>query len=474
MRILTRYVIRSHVGPFLFSFTAVTGLLFLNAVAQRMADLVGKGLELSVILEFMYLSLPHIVALTFPMSILVAVLYAFSDMTGNNEVMALAAGGVHPARLLIPLLGVGAVLTAGMLYFNDRILPESNHRLSSLISDLGSKSPTFELREEVINEVHTADDTRYFLRARAIDQATNRLTEVTIYDLTRTSETRTIVADRGEMAFTPDRRDLYLTLEEGVVYETAEARPGGFQRLYFDTQIIPFRGVGAEMERRVGAGSRSNREMTIPMLRERVQENLQDIHNVADDMKVASIHALDEALRVGPDDDQRTPGDDLAGMMEDPVLENLMSEMRVTFHRWRTQYLNVYQYQVEIHKKHAIAFACLIFVLLGVPMAIRYPQGGVGMVIALSLGIFLLYWIGLIVGERFADRGQLHPWIAMWAPNIIFLVPGLYLISQMGKEMATSRGSQWDEIRHRLGMLLKRSSAPERSSPGVMTEEPAR
>lgn len=107
-------------------------------------------------------------------------------------------------------------------------------------------------------------------------------------------------------------------------------------------------------------------------------------------------------------------------------------------------------------------------------MAIRYPQGGVGMVIALSLGIFLLYWIGLIVGERFADRGQLHPWIAMWAPNIIFLVPGLYLISQMGKEMATSRGSQWDEIRHRLGMLLKRSSAPERSSPGVMTEEPAR
>ncbi len=474
MRILTRYVIRSHVGPFLFSFTAVTGLLFLNAVAQRMEDLVGKGLELSVILEFMYLSLPHIVALTFPMSILVAVLYAFSDMTGHNEVMALAAGGVHPARLLVPVLGVGAVLTAGMLYFNDRVLPESNHRLSSLISDLGSKSPTFELREEVINEVHTADNTRYFLRARAIDQATNRLTEVTIYDLTRSGETRTIVADRGEMAFTPDRRDLYLTLEDGVAYETVEARPGAFQRLYFDTQIIPFRGVGAEMERRVGGGSRSNREMPIAMLRDRVNENLQDVHNVADDMKAASMDALDEALRVGREDDERVPGDDPLGVMTDPVVEHLMSDMRVTFHRWRTQYLNVYQYQVEIYKKHAIAFACFIFVLLGVPMAIRYPQGGVGMVIALSLGIFLLYWIGLIVGERFADRGQLHPWIAMWAPNIIFFIPGVFLVSRMGREMATSRGSHWDEIRYRLGTFLGRAGGRKPTESGVMAEEPAR
>ena len=75
MRTITKYLIRAHTGPFLFAFSALTGLLFLNAVALRMDDLVGKGLPWSVIGEFLLLSLPHTVALTLPMAILVSVLY---------------------------------------------------------------------------------------------------------------------------------------------------------------------------------------------------------------------------------------------------------------------------------------------------------------------------------------------------------------------------------------------------------------
>ena len=124
MSILTRYLIRAHVGPMLFALSVLTSLLFLNAVAQRMEDLVGKGLGWQVIGEFMLLSLPHTVALTLPMSVLVAVLYAFSEITAANEFTALAAGGVRPARILIPLLGVGAILGGVVLFFNDRVLPE--------------------------------------------------------------------------------------------------------------------------------------------------------------------------------------------------------------------------------------------------------------------------------------------------------------------------------------------------------------
>ena len=110
MKILTRYVVRAHIGPFLFAFIALTGLIFLNAIATRLDDLAGKGLGLAVIGEFAVLSLPHVVALTFPMSILVATLYAFSELTANSEVAAVAAGGIHPLRLVLPLVGVGVVL----------------------------------------------------------------------------------------------------------------------------------------------------------------------------------------------------------------------------------------------------------------------------------------------------------------------------------------------------------------------------
>ena len=183
MGILTRYVIRAHVGPFLFAFTAITGLLFLNAVAQRLEDLTGKGLDLGTIVTFMVLSLPHTVALTLPMATLVAVLYAFSELTANNEFTAMKAGGVRPLRLLLPLLGVGFILTEVMFVFNDQVLPEANHRLRDLLVDLGRKSPTFELREQVVNEIRASDGLNpVFLTASRIDNVRNRLEDVVIYD----------------------------------------------------------------------------------------------------------------------------------------------------------------------------------------------------------------------------------------------------------------------------------------------------
>jgi lipopolysaccharide export system permease protein len=93
MAILIRYLIRSHIGPFLFSFTLITGLLFLNTIAQRLDQLMGKGLPWTVLGQFALLALPHTVALTLPMSVLVAVLFAFSDLTAENEITAMTGGG---------------------------------------------------------------------------------------------------------------------------------------------------------------------------------------------------------------------------------------------------------------------------------------------------------------------------------------------------------------------------------------------
>ncbi len=473
MTILTRHMLRAHLGPFLFAFSAVTGLLFLNAVAQRLETLTGRGLEWTTFGEFMLLSIPHIVALTFPMSILVAVLYAFSDLTGHNEVAAMSAGGVHPVRLMVPLIGVGLALSALMFVFNDRILPESNHRLSSLMADIGSTNPTFQLREEIVNEIHTGDETRYFLRARSIDRTNNHLMDVTIYDLSAQGELRTIVADRGTMAFTPDLRDLYLTLEDGVIYGVADDRPGTFQWLSYGTQVLPFRGVGQELERRAG-GTRGDREMPIAMLQGEVERSIADLQRIADESRDASMQAVQEALgydarRIDP---ALTEEEELdleaqlgpnweaellaAGVFldHDRMIDDIVRLHRTSSLRFDVQRLSVYRHRVEIHKKYAIAFACLIFVLLGPPLAIRFPQGGAGMVIAASVGIFFFYWMGLIGGERLADRGQMNPVLGMWMPNAILLLPALYLMGRMAREISTNRGSTWDEVRYRIRSLF--------------------
>jgi lipopolysaccharide export system permease protein len=117
-------------------------------------------------------------------------------------------------------------------------------------------------------------------------------------------------------------------------------------------------------------------------------------------------------------------------------------------------------YDNQIHKLFAIAVACVIFVFLGAPIALRFPRGGVGMVLGVSLGAFAIYYIGLIAGEPLAQRGTLSPFLAMWASNILFGIVGVFLLSRLGRESSTSRGGYWgelkDAIHRRLTTLLAR------------------
>jgi lipopolysaccharide export system permease protein len=104
------------------------------------------------------------------------------------------------------------------------------------------------------------------------------------------------------------------------------------------------------------------------------------------------------------------------------------------------------RYDVEIQKKFALSAACIVFVLIGAPIALRFPRGGVGLVIGVSLVVFAIYYIGLIAGESLANRAFVTPFWAMWAANVILTGVGLVLMVRMGKEGATSRGGDLSEF----------------------------
>jgi lipopolysaccharide export system permease protein len=101
---------------------------------------------------------------------------------------------------------------------------------------------------------------------------------------------------------------------------------------------------------------------------------------------------------------------------------------------------------VELHKKFAISVACTVFILVGAPIALRFPRGGVGLVIGVSLVIFGIYYVGLIAGESLADKNLLTPFWAMWAANILLTIVGLFLLARMGRESATTRGGDVGEM----------------------------
>ncbi len=223
VKILSKYALREHLGPLLFSLTALTSLLLLNYIAKNIGNLVGKGLPWSVIGEFVGLSVPFTFAMTLPMAVLVAVLYAFSRLAAENEITAMKASGVSLGRLLVPTLVAAAGLSLFMIAFNDQVLPRSNHQLRTLMEDIARKKPTFALHAQVINEVSPG---KLYLRAGQLDESSDRMREVVIYDLGDASRRRTIYADSGTMGLTAEG-DLKLNLFHGVIQDVQKANPAG-------------------------------------------------------------------------------------------------------------------------------------------------------------------------------------------------------------------------------------------------------
>ena len=259
MRLLSRYLLRQLAAPFVFALAALTSLMLLSQMAKKFGALVGKGLPWTVIGEVFALSLPFIIAMTLPMAVLLAVLYTFSHLAADNEITAMRASGISVYQVLLPVLIWGACMSAFNFAFVDQVLPRSNARLRALLIDIGRKKPTFELREQVINEVPPS---QYFLRASRIDAATGRMRGVTIYDVGGEASRRIIYADSGSMAYAEGQTDLSLRLYDGSIHQYRPAEPTRFQLTYFAVNDIRVKNVYDELQRNTSESIRGDREMS--------------------------------------------------------------------------------------------------------------------------------------------------------------------------------------------------------------------
>ena len=451
MTILTRYIIRSHLGPFLFTFSLLTGLLFVNAVAQRLDDLAGKGLPREIIFEALLLSLPHTIALTLPMAVLPAVLYTFSELAANSEIIAMSGGGVRPRKLFMPAMLVGVVLTGITFFFNDRVLPEANHRLKNLQISIRHKSPTFQLRERVVNVINGEGGLGpYYLRADAIDPVSSELTDVVIYDMSRQGIRRTTYADRGRMRMNDSFTDLQLRLYDGRVYEVRNSELGAFQQTAFDQQVHMLRGVSDVFED-TEADYRSDREMSVAMLWDSASYRTLQLDSIRGESRRGTLDALRRALGDSPADGDprmfsKTPPRFEPRLPPDEITRMVAIDAHSRRARFDTLRRQANRYEVEIHKKLVIASACMVFVLIGMPVGVRFPRGGISMVIVVSAIVIGIYQYGLSTGEDWADRNLATPFWSMWSPSLVCIVIGMFLATRIGRWTASARDSGWREL----------------------------
>jgi lipopolysaccharide export system permease protein len=114
------------------------------------------------------------------------------------------------------------------------------------------------------------------------------------------------------------------------------------------------------------------------------------------------------------------------------------------------------RFAVEVHKKWSISFACISFVIVGIVMALRFPRGGIGLVIGGALLVFSVHYVGLTSGESLADRGHVSPWLAMWMPNMILTVFGIIGLIMVSRESGSTRGGDFQEVLEGVRHLWRR------------------
>ncbi len=402
---------------------------------MKFADrLVGKGLDTWLIIQLIVYNLSWMLVLVIPMASLVATLMAFGNLSQNNEVTILKSSGISLYKMMIAPLGAGIVVAVLLFLFNDYILPDANHQAKILMGDISRKKPTLSLEEGFFSQ----EVANYAILVRKINNKTNELSEVTIYDYSNPTKINVVTAKKGKIFFSQDQKNLIMDLQGGEIHESEIRNSSLYRKLVFAKHRIIMDAEQFSFQQSTGV-LRGEREMSVDTMQTIVDkyenersENLTKLQkdvakyffldstsfNVYPKVKVANVHELLYAR----------------------ILEKIKTAKNMiagTYRRADYNKREIEKYQVEIYKKYSIPAACIVFILIGAPLGIMVRKGGFGVAAGISLFFFLLYWAFLIGGEKLAERGFVSPFMGMWSANFVIGFLGIILMYKTNKEALT-------------------------------------
>ncbi len=407
MKILSRYILREHIAPFLVSLLVVTFVLLIDRVIDLLDLIIEKKLDLNTVGQLFALSLPYMLALSIPMAVLVATILAFGRMTVDRETVAMKSSGINLFNLLGPLLVTAVLLTGVMVWFNHYYLPNANHKLKNLTVKIAYYKPMTIIKA---NAFTTLTDYTIFVK----ENLNNELRDVLVYDRSQTKLPRAISAQRGEVVQLDNGNSLQIILHNGEMHERNEQEAGKYQLRKFETFSVYIRDLATNLDF-AESTYRSDREMTYGQLTAAISAKEGELSD-----KTGEIDRLQQRL------DQLEKGPrDYANSVE----LRRVGIMKTTAEDQQRQINeNLRSLQVEYHKKFALSFAIIIFVLVGIPLGLMTRTSGIGMAFSVSSVIFLIYYVALTGGEELADRALMSPFLSMWITNIVFLLVGIILI----------------------------------------------
>ncbi|MBQ6176867.1 MAG: methionyl-tRNA formyltransferase [Bacteroidales bacterium] len=448
MKKLDLFILKSFIGPF-FAILAITiFILVMQFLWLYIDELVGKGLELKVILEFLLWGSCQVLPLALPLATLLASMMTFGDMGEHYELTAMNSAGISLARILLPATVASAVIAVAAFYIGDRLVPYSINHIYTMREDIGRT------KSEIKIPVGTFYDgiEGYILRIDDRNKESGMMYGVMVYDHTTDKGNLSLtVADSGIMKMSKAKDYLTFQLFNGTNYQETNTRKYrdttlALQRIHFARQemVIPLENYSFQHSDSARYG-----DQVRSMSNEQLRHGRDSLAGKSDEgaekflEEIRHSYALQcqSQLDSGWKDPAKKPFDldRKPASWEDPerrktAYESAMSNANQLQSTIQTQGMEAYEYsrllrlsEVEIWKKYAQALACFILFFIGAPIGSLIRKGGLGTPAVVSILFFVLYWVVDISGTKLARDGATTPFIGDFISAFVLIPIGVFL-----------------------------------------------
>jgi lipopolysaccharide export system permease protein len=399
-----RYVAGEFGIAFLVSFFFFFFVFFVNQLLLLAEDILQKDVPLLDVARLVIYSLPSIIALSVPFATLVGTLMAVGRLSADNEIVAMRAGGFSLRRIFLPVLLAGFALSGISFVVNDFLLPQGTLNFGRLYRELLYANPALEL--EPFSVKRYQNDT---LVTGAV--APGVLKDFMILDTDGQGFRRIITAREARLTREGDPNTIGLELTD-VVSHSAES---GEDHNYSTAETMRYNILLEDIT--VALRSPGPREMSArdvyAAIEQKRSQFLPRVRSWEREMALTSA-------RVGVLAADAARGEYATAEVQEAAIQLRRLQNQRPYDR------SLQIYRLEYHKKYSIPFAAISFVFLAFPLGLFSKRSGRGVGFGIGLLIATMYWALLIGGQTFgSQRSDVSPMLAMWLPNILFLLAGL-------------------------------------------------
>ena len=455
-------MLQSFLPLFVMTFFICLFIVLMQFLWRYIDDLVGKGLEISVIGELFFYAALTMVPMALPLAILLASLMTFGNLGERFELTAMKASGVSLIRVMKPLIAFIILIAIGAFFFQNNVMPIAQSKMYTLLLSMRQKSPELEIPEGVFYDQITG----YNIFVERKDRETGMLYNMMIYDVSYGGDTdklRIILADSGKMSVTEDKTHLFLRLYSGEQFENL--RDQGARR----AANVPYRRESFSLkEILIAFDNNFNRMDEAGMRNQYVGKNISELKQTIDSVtahvdsvgyqygqelrdypyfslsryKTRIVNGVPEReLRKPVAMDKPLDIDSLFTICTPATQKSILSQALSRARRQQQDYEYrsyvvtddykvIRRHGIEMHRKFTLSIACLIFFFIGAPLGAIIKKGGLGAPLVISVLLFIVYYIIDNTGYKLARDGRWEVWEGMWLSTVVLLPLGIFLTKQ--------------------------------------------